>query len=239
VCTFSRRVIAVSIPDFAILWSSSGLPGKANGSPVLYRNRKDGTPYVLLTHNSRLIKPDNSTITTGHITLLQAVNGHVVWTDSEWNRAELPLGYGPPGLAPNPLLGKYTGGLYNKNDLVVWTSADGDGRGGLGYMFAFQLSSIFQETDQQVSDLSTQVLKKVRWNAVTPPVFSANGTDMFVGVTGSGLRGWIGETRFDETAVWASNLVITESDPMAGTYIIFNVAFVDIIWHDSLSLTMS
>jgi hypothetical protein len=214
----TSRVIAVSIPNHEIIWSSSGLPGISTGSPVVYVNQydDDSTNYVLITHNSQLIKPDNSTLITGHVTLLQTVKGHVVWTDSEWSREEVPKGYGPPAVAANPLSGKYTGGLDNSNDLVVWTSSDEEGRGPVGYMFALQLSKNFQEKTEEVSDLRTLVLKKVRWNAVARPVLNANGTNLFVGVSGSELRGWVGENPFDETANWELNLVDMEADPQAG-----------------------
>jgi hypothetical protein len=213
----TSRVIAVSIPDHEMIWSSAGLPGISTGSPVVYVNQDDAsTNYVLLTHNSELIKPDNSTLITGHVTLLQTVKGHVVWTDSEWSREEVPKGYGPPAVVANPVSGKYTGGLDNSNDLVVWTSSDEEGRGPVGFMFALQLPKNFQEKKEEVSDLRTLVLKKVRWNAIARPVMNANGTNLFVGVSGSELRGWIGSTRFDETANWELDLVDMEADPQAG-----------------------
>jgi hypothetical protein len=210
-------VIAVSIPEHEIIWSSAGLPGHGNGSPAIYVNQKDSKNYVVLTHNSQLVKPDNTTLTTGHITVLQTVKGHVVWTESEWSRDEIPRGYGPPGVANNPLMGKFIGGIFNGNDLAVWTSSEDEGRGKLGYTYALQFPGNFQETEDQVSALKSQILKKVRWNAVTKPVLSANGTNMFVGVTGSELRGWVDDTRFDETADWAIDLVHTAIDPLAGT----------------------
>lgn len=77
-------MVAVSIPENEILWSSAGLPGIANGSPVVYVNQWDSKNYVVLTHNSKLVKPDNSTLTTGHATVLRMDKGHLV-------RLHLPL----------------------------------------------------------------------------------------------------------------------------------------------------
>ena len=211
----------MSIPQHKILWTSAGLPGTPNGSPVIYMNQKNSKPYVVVTHNSILQKPDNSSVTTGHITVLKTDEGHVLWTESEWIRDEVPKGYGPPTVSENPLFGKYLGGLTNRNDLVAWTSSEDNGRGPLGYTYAFQFPLSFEETNDQVEGLKSEVLKKVRWNAISKPALSRNGTNLFVGVTGSELRGWIGDTRFDQTADWAADLVAGASiDPTAGKFLV-------------------
>lgn len=212
-----RRVIAVSIPDHKELWSSSSLAGYNVGSPVIYQTRNEET-YVALTHNSELLRPDNSTITTGRITMLRADEGRLLWTESEWSRDEIPTGYGPPGIASNPIAGKYVGGELNSNDIIVWTSSDKNGRGNLGYSYALQLPRGFTGSESEVDGLATIVLKKVRWTAVSRPTFSRNGTNMFFGVTGSQLRGWRDDTSFDSTAKWASDISGAESDPVAGMY---------------------
>lgn len=131
-----------------------------------------------------------------------------------------PRGYSPPGGVNQPLFGKYDGGLSNRNYLVAWTSSEDGGRGQLGYTYALQFPRSFAETSHQVDSLKSILLKKVRWNAVTRPVLNKNGTHMFVGVTGSELRGWVDDTRFDETASWAIDLVHTTIDPLAGTLLV-------------------
>lgn len=214
--------MAVSIPNHEIIWTSSELPGTPNGSPVVYTNQYANENYILLTHNSILLKSDNSTVIAGHVTLLHTERGRVSWTDSEWSREDIPKGYGPPGHVSNPLRGKYDGGTKNSNDLVVWASSAMEGRGPLGNTFAFQLPNNFEETTQQTNALETLVLKKVRWSSITRPVFSSDGLNMFFGVTGNELRGWIGDTRYDETADWSANVVTTSDtsveDAEAGTW---------------------
>ena len=124
--TQHSRVVAVSIPDHQILWTSSGLPGITNnnnnhnvninnnevgsdhqnsnqsggGRPLIYFNKGDHKNYVLLTHNSRFTNDIDDSITiAGHVTLLDAEdNGKIVWTDSEWNSGTIPKGYSPPGI---------------------------------------------------------------------------------------------------------------------------------------------
>ena len=210
---FTSRVVAVSIPQHTIFWESVGLQGVGNGSPVVIANQKDSKNYVVLTHNIQDENSDETSQVYGQVTVLQTSNGHVIWTESELSRDEIPRGYGPPGSSRNPATGKYIGGMENNNDVVVWASSDDAGKGRLGSTFVFQLPTNFQDSNSdQVSALESQVLKKVRWNSITKPVFSANGTNMYIGVTGSELRGWLGDTRFDATANWATDLVPTSSN---------------------------
>ena len=206
-------MIGVSIPDHTILWDSAGLPGISAGTPAIVVNQNDSKNYVVLTHNSQIVKPDNTTVTTGHITLLQTIKGKLVWTESEWSRDEIPKGYGPLGRPNSSSAGKYSEGVENSNDLVVWTSSDDGGRGPLGYTYVFQLPQFFVDADDdQVAALRTVDLKKVRWSSITRPVFSGNGTNMYVGVTGSELRGWVGDNQFDKTANWAAALIRTSAN---------------------------
>jgi hypothetical protein len=214
------RVVAVSIPQYKIIWISTGLPGISSGSPLVYvsQNESGNINYVCLTHNSRIKTAGNSTIQTGHATLLNSDRGLVLWTESEWSRDDPPKGYGPPGLASNPLYGMYSGGAGNSNDLVVWTSNDADGRGEEGHTFAFQLPETFQETTDQLENLKAKVLKQVSWNAVAKPVFNKDGTSMFAGVSASQLRGWTGKSNFDQNADWASKPFSSDVDPKAGRF---------------------
>jgi hypothetical protein len=193
------------------------LPGTPAGSPLVYVNQNDDSNnrnYVFLTHNTK-ISQENITIQSGHTTLLSDVNGHVVFTNSEWERELPPKGFGPPSVATNPLRGMYNGGMQNSNDLVVWASNDAEGRGAEGHTFAFQLPETFAETTNDVTNLKVELLKGVGWNAATRPVLSKNGTNMFFGVTGNQLRGWIGNARFDQSADWSSQLFDDALDPKA------------------------
>lgn len=207
----------MSIPSHKILWNSAPLPGSPIGSPLLYVNQNDASNkrnYVFLTHNSKISK-DGVTIQSGHMTLLSAENGYVVFTNSEWERELPPRGFGPASVVTNPLRGMYSGGMQNSNDMVVWASNDAEGRGTAGHTFAFQLPETFSETTNDVTTLKVEVLKGVSWNAVTRPVLSRNGTNMFFGVTGNQLRGWIGNARFDQAADWSAQLFDDVLDPKA------------------------
>jgi len=200
------RVIAVSIPDHQELWSSPVLPGESLGSPVVYQTRSNQT-YIALTHNSdMLMGQTNETVRSGHFTLLRADNGQVVWTESELTRIESPVGYGPPGIASSPVFGNYNGGLHNQNDLVAWTNSDERGRGNLGNTFAFQLPMNFLGTENEVSNLASVILKTVRWTATVQPVFGTKGRSMFIGASGNQMRGWTGNSKFEEHADWSSDL---------------------------------
>ena len=84
------RVIAVSIPKHEILWDSPGLPGKHIGSPVVYQ--LNSSPCVVLTTNTRISKSDNTTIQTGHVSLIDATKGSILWDESEWSRTDTPKG---------------------------------------------------------------------------------------------------------------------------------------------------
>ncbi|VEU35535.1 unnamed protein product [Pseudo-nitzschia multistriata] len=237
------RVVCVSIPEHKILWMSAGLPGTPNGSPLVYyaddvgsaalsslssreanEEEVDNGMYIVLTHNSVLIRPDNTTRTTGHLTVLDSVTGHVKWTQSEWSRDEVPKGYGPPQVAHNPVRGgEYSGGSRdNKNDVVVWTSSDDEGRGRLGNIYSFQMKSssdaeaeLKNKNSNNEEDVTSYtytpfqvfVLRKVRWNSIARPTMNQAGTNLYVGVTGNAVRGWNGVGKFNGTADWATRLV--------------------------------
>jgi hypothetical protein len=85
----------------------------------------------------------------------------------------------------------------------------------VGNTYIFQLPRDFKEEPLYISSLQTKVLKSVSWNAVVKPAISKNGKNMFFGVTGNQLRGWIGDSRFDQTADWSSQLFKDNVDPKA------------------------
>lgn len=254
------RVVCVSIPDHTILWTSAGLPGLSNGSPVVYHSlpanmytdntgstvsssanrysnthgakNNDGGTYIVLTHNSVLVRPDNTSRTTGHITVLEALDGHVKWTQSEWSRDEIPKGYGSPAISRSPTLGGESSGgsRDNPSDVIVYTSSDQEGRGFVGNLFAFQkVSFVDREVDAGINSsnvatamtydpFETRVLKRVRWNSIARPVMNRNGTHLYVAVTGNAVRGWSGVAKFNETADWSKRLVPTATGTNVTSY---------------------
>jgi hypothetical protein len=209
------RVVAVSIPDHKELWSSNALPGQNSGSPVLFKSNDQQT-YIALTHNSELKTINNTVMTTGYITVLRAEDGTVVWTETEssWNKQ--PKGYGPPEVAHNPSIRKYS----TEMDVVVWASKGEDGTDSNGDLCAFQLPMDFdpEQRNQQHAtlNLTSIVLKEVRWTTTLSPVFGDGGRSMYMGVTGDQLRGWVNNTPFDATATWTSNLKKRNTDGLAG-----------------------
>lgn len=211
------RVIAVSIPQHEVIWTSDAFPGENAGSPVVIQTSHNQQAYIALTHNSVLEMSDQLTMITGHFTILDANNGHVIWTEPESSRIRLSKGYGPPGVAPSSLAGEYTG-AHNTNSLVLWANNDQDGQGTLGHIFAFQLPVNYEAGENASFNLASMVVKQVQWTSKSSPVFGDDGRSMYMGVTGDELRGWVVNTPFDARADWSSNLKSIESDGVAGTY---------------------
>jgi hypothetical protein len=219
----TSRVVGVSVPEHKTLWSSEALPGDSIGSPVILYESTQRTPYVAFTHNTQVTLADNSTATSGSFTLLNPVNGQILWTESASSREEFPKGYGPLGVAINPIAGNYVGGENNDNDLVVWGTIDKSGKQwgtidksgkqrNQGNTYVFQLPPNFQETQTNLQGLSTSILKSVRWTTMTRPVFGDQGRSMYLGVTGDQLRGWTGKNHFDEAADWEADLSVESTD---------------------------
>jgi hypothetical protein len=215
----TSRVVAISLPEHKTLWSSESLPGDSMGSPVVLYESTQRIPYVAFTHNTQLLATttladDNSTTTvSGAFTLLNASNGQILWTESASSREEFPQGYGPLGVAVNPIAGNYVGGEDNDNDVVVWGAFDPTGtRQNLGSTYVFQLPPNFQGTQTDIQGLSTSILKSVRWTTMTRPVFGDQGRSMYLGVTGDQLRGWTGKNHFDEAADWQADLSVESTD---------------------------
>lgn len=199
------------------MWTSDELPGIPSGTPLVYTNQLKGAGviYIVLIHNSRISNIGNLTTQTGHVTLLDPATGAMRWKESEWTLDESPKGYGPPSLASKPLRGMYAGGEDNTNGIIVWASNDASGRGISGTTYIFQLPKDFNGGTLNINSLRTKVLKSVTWNSVTKPAISASGEKMYFGVTGNQLRGWIGDSRFDQTADWSSQLFKDKLDPKA------------------------
>ena len=207
--------MAVSIPDHKELWSSKAFKGQNSGSPVVFKS-KDQETYIALTHNSELQTVNNTVMTTGYITVLRPEDGITVWTESESSWNNQPIGYGPPQVAHNPSVRKYD----TQVDMVVWASKGEEGTGSKGNICAFQLPADFdpdQIGQQQDSlNLTSIVLKQVRWTTTLSPVFGNGGQSMFFGVTGDQLRGWVNNTPFDATATWTLNLKSPTTSDLAG-----------------------
>jgi hypothetical protein len=228
---YFSRILVVSIPSHDLLWTSTNLPGTIQGTPIIDSNRIDPRrKYVMLTRNTNVVSVDPNATNTGtgtggvigHLTILKATNGNVLWTQAETDIDGIEeagaQGYGPLGFADNPSMGKYSGGLQNNNDLIVWTNNAQEGRANSGFTFAFQLPPLFHESQVQVATLATVILKEVRWNAAAKPVLSTDGTQLFFGVTGSKLRAWVGDRSFDNPAVWSADLTTDAQEPDTGTW---------------------
>jgi hypothetical protein len=216
----NSRVIAVSLPTHQLLWESTELSGDVQGAPVVNSNQNDPRrKFVLITRNTMLTKSDNTTQSTGHITLLSVLSGSVIWTESEGNgQANVTTqGYGPLGIVSAPTSGKFAGGSENTNDVVVWASSGENGKAKTGYTYALQLPPFFHMSTSQVNALKSIRLKEVRWSSVVRPVLTSDGQELFLGVTGSQLRGWTGDIPFDATANLNAELVLNDKDPLAGT----------------------
>ena len=209
------RVVAISIPDHRELWSSNPLPGQNSGSPVFFKSHDQKT-YIALTHNSEFQTKNNTVMTTGYITLLRAEDGNVVWTETESSWNQQPMGYGPPQVAHNPSVRKYD----TQVDIVIWASKGQEGTESNGDLCAFQLPMDFdrEQLDQQqdISNLTSSVLKEVRWTTTLRPVFGDGGQSMYIGVTGDQLRGWVNNTPFDATATWSADLQRRGTEELAG-----------------------
>ena len=143
------RVVAVSIPQHTILWTSAEVSGTTRGTPVIYsygyhhqqfhpqqqqqdsqqqrlqQHRPSGSA-ILITHNSVVVRSsDNRTLVTGHVTLLDVNSGHVRWTESDSMRFPdmSSKSYGPPTIYRHPTFGgNFLRGQNNTNDIVVWTT---------------------------------------------------------------------------------------------------------------------
>jgi hypothetical protein len=204
------------------------------GSPVvLYEtttttNRK---PYVGLTHNTQVVLADNSTAVSGMFTLLNPIDGEILWTESESSRNEFPKGYSPIGVAANPTAGYYVGGEDNDNDFVVWGNLDKDGKRNLGNTYLFQLPQNFQAAQTDIQALSTVILKTVRWTTMTRPVFGDQGTSMYFGVAGDQLRGWTGKNHLDEAADWEADLSMDSTTPLPCKLCVFKQTAM--VWYQS------
>jgi outer membrane protein assembly factor BamB len=212
------RVVAVSIPSHKIMWTSEELPGIPSGTPLVYANqlRPATAMYIVLIHNSRITKPDNTTTQTGHIALLNPEEGSVIFEESEWTLDDSPLGYAPASLTSTPIRGMYAGGKDNQNTIVVWASNDANGRGAVGRTYIFQLPRGFKEEPTYLNSLQTKVLKSVSWNAVVKPAINSDGTKLFFGISKNELRGWISDdSRFDHAADWSSQRFKDHLDPKA------------------------
>ena len=211
------RVLSVSIPSHEISWTSVGLPGIIQGTPVVNNNMNSGKQkYVMLTRNTMIQYADKTVKYTGHLTMLNSLTGGIVWTESEGQLVNATLGYGPLAISNTPAFGKYNG-MVNKSDILVWNTNVEMGRAKSGHLFAFQFPALFHEAVYQVQDLKSIVLKDVRWSAVAKPLLNENATSLFIGVTGSQVRGWVGDANFDAPASWSAELMTDNEVPLTVT----------------------
>lgn len=142
-------------------------------------------------------------------------NGTLMWTESaaDSNVTEDDLPYTAFGVSHSPDNGKYDGGQFNNNDIVVWSTSGDNGVANAGYTRAFQLPPIFDP--QLVQVLATVRLRTVRWSAVARPAISSNGEGLIFGVRDAQVRGWVRQNLFTDLANW--NQQLRRNDQARGT----------------------
>jgi len=124
--------ILINDETFNVMFVSDPIEGQIQGTPVVTEGKFAGE-YIFVTHNTNV----DSTVQTpvGHFSVLEVgKDGISIFTESVLDvEPTNVVPYGPLGAAFNPTSGKYDGGRFNLNDIVVWTSAADNGRGGVGF----------------------------------------------------------------------------------------------------------
>jgi len=163
--------IVALLPDGKPFWKSSIFDGACSGTPVV---GEDGT-LVYFTRN---------TATTGSFTILSAgLNG-----TAYFNNFTEPRPFAPPGIYHSPTEGYYLGGDGNSNDIVIFsnTAFYGETTVGVGSLFAFQ-SPLFGEPPSV-----TLLNNATTWYSFSPPKITNNGYSMYIPVSRSQFRAWVG-----------------------------------------------
>ena len=205
VSTTCSRIVVVSHPDSRERnFTSPTVPGKIIGTPIITKSFRNAGQYIYATHNTNTASLTD--LPTGHFSIFEfSTNGTVLWTESSnVTNATDSAPYTALGVAHTPTSGKYAGGETLTNDIVVWTTSSQDGTSGDGYTRAFQLPFVFD--NQLTSTLTTVKLRDVRWSALARPTLSSDGQSLFAVVRESGVRGWVGNTDFQESSSWSQTL---------------------------------
>lgn len=195
------RVVALSHPRAAHLWTSPPMEGEISGTPAITA----AGDRIFLTRNV-----EDGTV--GYFTILDvAKQGTAVFDEaSDRYREEDRAPYGPIGLAKNPVNGASwdtaSSGI-NRNDVAWWAHSTDAGRADDGMTRGFQLPSNF---NGDYSDLRATRLKPVQWTTTNKPVFSSDGDDVYFTGTRSGVRAWIDGADGNVKSSW--NIVLTRKN---------------------------
>jgi len=192
------RVVALSHPRGALLWTSPPMEGEIAGTPTITA----AGDLIFLTRNI-----EDGTV--GYFTILDVVTqGTAVFDEaSDRYRDQDRAPYGPVGLARNPI------GI-NGNDLAWWAHSTDAGRADSGMTRAFQLPATFND----YSELRVDRLKPVQWTTTNRPVFSSDGDDVYFTGTRSGVRAWINGADGNEKANWNIGLTRKNNDGLQPPY---------------------
>jgi hypothetical protein len=183
-----RRIIALDM-DGKEMWVSDQYDGVNALSPVL---SADGS-YVFFNRNSGVDED-----LTGHFTVLSN-DGSLFFTRENNDTAP----FGAIGIFHEPIEGLYDSylspegllfeGAENTNDILVWSVAPKptDRVLGEGQLYGFQFPKTF---DGDSAGLTFFPLGGTRtFQTDTAPVFTLGGRTMYMGISQSGFRGWIGD----------------------------------------------
>lgn len=193
------RVVALSHPRGALLWTSPPMEGEISGTPAITA----AGDQIFLTRNI-----EDGTV--GYFTILDVVTqGTAVFDEaSDRYRDQDRAPYGPVGLARNPI------GI-NGNDLAWWAHSTDAGRADSGMTRAFQLPVNF---NGDYSELRVDRLKPVQWTTTNRPVFSSDGDDVYFTGTRSGVRAWINGADGNAKASWNIGLTRKNNDGLQPPY---------------------
>ena len=195
------RVVALSHPRGALLWTSPPMEGEIAGTPAITA----AGDRIFLTRNI-----EDGTV--GYFTILDVVTqGTAVFDEaSDRYRDQDRAPYGPVGLARNPI------GI-NGNDLAWWAHSTDAGRADSGMTRAFQLPATFNGNGDY-SELRVDRLKPVQWTTTNRPVFLSDGDDVYFTGTRSGVRAWINGADGNEKASFNIGLTRKNNDGLQPPY---------------------
>jgi hypothetical protein len=204
------RVVALSHPRGAHLWTSPPMEGEISGTPAI----SAAGDRIYLTRNV-----EGGTI--GYFTILDvAKQGTAVFDEaSDRYREQDRAPYGPVGLARNPVNGASwdttTSAGVNRNDVAWWASSTDAGRADDGMTRGFQLPANF---NGDYSDLRVTRLKPVQWTTTNKPVFSSDGDDVYFTGTRSGVIAWIDGADGNVKSSWNIGLSRKNNDGLQPPY---------------------
>eukprot|EP00566_Odontella_aurita_P006625 CAMPEP_0113555294 /NCGR_PEP_ID=MMETSP0015_2-20120614/16630_1 /TAXON_ID=2838 /ORGANISM="Odontella" /LENGTH=608 /DNA_ID=CAMNT_0000456541 /DNA_START=364 /DNA_END=2191 /DNA_ORIENTATION=- /assembly_acc=CAM_ASM_000160 len=198
------RVIALTHPSGDVLFTSSPIPGRVSGTPLISSDGK----FIFITRNT-----EDGTV--GHFTILSVSEfGKVRFTEASDEfkvngvvKSRAP--YGPPGIVHNPSRGMYSGGIGNTNDFIAWADSTDSGRADIGLTRGFQFPVGFGGIDFTV--VRTIKLRDVGFTSSNKPVMSKDGLNLYFTGTRSSVRAW-NAMDFGGPLSWRADLARKKND---------------------------